>query len=261
VEALKGNPGQNAPRSKSFFGYFFFKKSTCFLLLMMREFSSAADLAEALASAVQDALAARLRHDGAAALAVSGGTTPVAFFQALSRRDLDWRAVTVTLVDERWVPESSPRSNAALLKTHLLQNRAAAATFVPLVNSAATPETGRHDAEAAIAALPLPFAAIVLGMGTDGHTASFFPGGDRLNEALYPATGQLIETMRAEAAIDPRITLTLPVLLEADHLFLHIEGQAKRDTLEAAMQPGPIETMPIRAILRRDPPLQIFWSP
>jgi len=228
---------------------------------MMREFSSSADLAVALAAAVQDALAARLRRDGTAALAVSGGTTPIGFFQALSRCDLDWRAVIITLVDERWVPESSPRSNAALVKTHLLQNRAAAATFVPLVKNVASPEAGRHDVEAAIALLPLPFAAIVLGMGTDGHTASFFPGGDRLAEALSPATGQLTETMRAEAAIDPRITLTLPVLLEAEHLFLHIEGQAKRDTLETAMQPGPVETMPIRAILRRDPPPQIFWSP
>jgi len=228
---------------------------------MMHDFPSSPALSEALASAVQDALATRLRRDGTAALAVSGGTTPIAFFQTLSRRDLDWRAVTIALVDERWVPESSPRSNAALIKTHLLQYRAAAATFVPLVNSAATPEVGWHDVEALIAALPLPFAAVVLGMGTDGHTASFFPGGDRLAEALSPTHGQLIETMRAEAAIDPRITLTLPVLLEAEHLFLHIEGQAKRDTLEAALQPGPIETMPIRAILRRAKPPEIFWSP
>jgi 6-phosphogluconolactonase len=227
----------------------------------MHEFSSSPDLAEALAASVQDALVARLQRDGTAAFAVSGGTTPIKFFQALSAKNLDWRAVTITLVDDRWVPESSPRSNAALVKTHLLQNRAAAATFIPLVTAAATPEAGRHVTEAAIAALKIPFAAIILGMGTDGHTASFFPGGDRLAEALHPANGQLTETMRAETAIDPRITLTLPVLLEADHLFLHIEGQAKRDTLEAAMQPGPIETMPIRAILRRDPPPQIFWSP
>jgi 6-phosphogluconolactonase len=228
---------------------------------MIHEFSCSADLAEALATAVHKTLAARLRRDGSAALAVSGGTTPLKFFQALAAKNLDWPAVTITLVDDRWVPESSPRSNAALVKTQLLQNRAAAATFVPLVTAAPTPEAGRHDTEAAIAAQKLPFAAIILGMGTDGHTASFFPGGDRLAEALHPTIGQKIETMRAEAAIDPRITLTLPVLLEAEHLFLHIEGQAKRDTLEAALQPGPIETMPIRAILRRAKPPEIFWSP
>jgi 6-phosphogluconolactonase len=227
----------------------------------MQRFASSAELAHALATAVQEALTARLRRTGTAALAVSGGNTPIKFFQALSAKNLDWRAVTITLVDDRWVPESSLRLNAALVRTHLLQDQAVDASFIPLVNAAATPEAGRHDVEADISALPLPFAAVVLGMGTDGHTASFFPGGDRLAEAMHPTLGQKIETMRAEAAIDPRITLTLPVLLAAEHLFLHIEGQAKRDTLEAAMQPGPIETMPIRAILRRDPPPQIFWSP
>jgi len=228
---------------------------------MIQKFPDSKTLAAALSDAVTTALTQHIADHGHAALAVSGGTTPITFFQTLSQRDLDWRAVTITLVDDRWVPESSRRSNAALLKSHLLQNRAAAAAFIPLVTDAPTPEAGRHDIEAAIAAITLPFATIILGMGTDGHTASFFPGGDRLAEALTPANGQLIETMRAEAAIDPRITLTLPVLLEAEHLILHIEGQAKRDTLNTAMQPGPVETMPIRAILRRDPPPQIFWSP
>jgi 6-phosphogluconolactonase len=239
----------------------FFQKSNFCLPFMIHEFSCSADLAEALATAVHKTLAARLRRDGSAALAVSGGTTPLKFFQALAAKNLDWPAVTITLVDDRWVPESSPRSNAALVRTHLLQNLAAAASFIPLVNDAVTPEAGRHETESAIAALNHPFAAVVLGMGTDGHTASFFPGGDRLAEALHPTIGQNIETMRAEAAIDPRITLTLPVLLEAEYLFIHIEGQAKRETLETAMQPGPIETMPIRAILRRAPPPEIFWSP
>jgi 6-phosphogluconolactonase len=228
---------------------------------MITEFPDPKTLAAALSDAVTTALTQHIAHHGHAALAVSGGTTPITFFQTLSQRDLPWEKITITLVDDRWVPKTSPRSNATLVKTHLLQNQAAAATFIPLVTDAHTPEAGRHDAEAAIAALNLPFAAIILGMGTDGHTASFFPNGDRLAEVLHPTIGQKIETMRAEAAIDPRITLTLPVLLEAELLILHIEGQAKRDTLTTALQPGPVETMPIRAILRRVPPPQIFWSP
>lgn len=223
---------------------------------MMQAFLSPGALAQALADAVADALSARLAHAGAAALAVSGGTTPVRFFQALAAKPLDWRRVSVTLVDDRWVPESSARSNAALVRQHLLQGGAAAAAFMPLVNGAATPEAGLDEAEQAVAALPLPFAAVVLGMGLDGHTASFFPGGDRLAEALAPSHGQRVESMRAEAAIEPRITLTLPVLLQADYVALHIEGAAKRELL----QNGAAD-LPIRAVLARTPAPAIFWSP
>lgn len=227
----------------------------------MREFSTPRDLAGALADYVADALRARIVLDGSAALAVSGGSTPMGFFKALSRKILPWEQVVITLVDDRWVAETSNRSNAQMVRGLLLQNQAAAAKFFPLVNNAATPEDGRAEADALIASLALPFAAVVLGMGTDGHTASYFPNGDRLDEALAPSQGQLVETMRAEAAAEPRITLTLPVLLAATRVALHIEGLTKRDVLLAARAPGFTTQMPVRAVLARNPPPEIFWSP
>lgn len=231
------------------------------------DFPTAGALADGLAAHVAAALTARLaqagqRGGGRAALAVSGGRTPTRFFQALSRQAVDWSRIDITLVDERWVDEGSDRSNAALVRANLLQGPAAAATFVPLYADAATPEDGLAQLSARIAALPLPFAAVVLGMGDDGHTASFFPGGDRLAGALAPAPGQLLETMRAPAAGEPRITLTLPVLLAADTLCLHIEGAGKQRVLEAALVSGPAEAMPIRAVLTRsERPVEIFWCP
>ena len=223
---------------------------------MIMEFSTPAELAAALANYIAAALAARTARDGQAALAVSGGQTPVHFFQALAQKPLEWRNITVTLVDDRWVPESSPRSNAALVRGNLLRGPAAAARFLPLVNAAATPEANRLTAEAALSTLPLPFAAVVLGMGLDGHTASFFPGGDRLDEALAPTHGQRVETMRAAAAVEPRITLTLPVLLQADCLALHIQGAAKRALLENLAF-----DMPVSHVLSRQPAPDIFWCP
>jgi 6-phosphogluconolactonase len=228
---------------------------------VIRAFCTPDELAEALAQEVAAALTARLAQDGAAALAVSGGSTPLRFFRALAARALDWDKITVTLVDDRWVGEDSPRSNAGLVRAHLLQGPAAAARFVPLVNDAATPEAGRAAVEAALREIRLPLAAAVLGMGADGHTASFFPGGDRLAQALAPAQGEWVETMRAPAAIEPRITLTLPLLLAAGFLALHIEGAAKRAVLEEALRPGPVAELPVRAVLAREPQHVVIWSP
>jgi 6-phosphogluconolactonase len=228
---------------------------------MIREFSGSGELALALAEYVAKCLADRIARDGGAALAVSGGQTAVRFLQALSTQRIDWRAVNVTLVDDRWVPESSPRSNAAMVRANLLCGPASQTRFVPLVNNATTPEAGLNATEAAVNALALPFAAVVLGIGTDGHTASFFPDGDRLISALVPLTGRSVEMMRSAAAGEPRITLTLPVLLEADHIAIHIEGHSKRKVLEAALRKGFVTELPIRAVLARIPAPDIFWSP
>ena len=214
----------------------------------VQEFVNSDELAAALAVSVAGALRGRLAKQGQAALAVSGGTTPVKFFEALSRTALDWARVRVTLVDDRCVPEESPRSNARLLRAHLLQNDAAAAAFLPLIGAT----------EQDIAALPLPFAAVVLGMGLDGHTASFFPGGDHLAQAL--AGERLLETMNAPGAGEPRLTLTLPTLIAADFTAVHIEGAAKLAVLREAQRPdGP--DFPIRAVLARKPAPEIYWCP
>ena len=224
-----------------------------------RTFNDKQQLADALAEAVAANLKAGIAARGKASVALSGGTTPVAFFQVLSRReDVQWDKVTVTLVDERWVDETSDRSNARLVKQHLLQGRAALATFVPLYQGGETPDAAKSSA--AQATVPRPLDAAVLGMGNDGHTASFFPGGDTLSEALT-AEGPVI-AIRAPGAGEPRVTLTLKQLLAAKALYLHIEGEVMGETLRKAEAEGPIEDMPVRAILREtSTPLTIYWCP
>jgi 6-phosphogluconolactonase len=102
---------------------------------------------------------------------------------------------------------------------------------------------------------------VVLGMGSDGHTASFFPGGDNLSEALNSKCGKRIVEMSAPAADEPRLTFTLPALLDASLLCLHIEGQEKRDVLNRALAEGPVEAMPVRAVLRSKKPMTLYWCP
>jgi 6-phosphogluconolactonase len=219
----------------------------------------AAALADRIATLLREGIAAR----GGALLAVSGGSTPKRFFDQLSRAKLDWSRVQITLVDERWVPESSERSNARLVKATLLQHDAAAATFVPLHQDAPTPEEGMAALDAAVAELALPFDAVVLGMGEDGHTASFFPGGDRLADALDPAGTARVIPMRAAGAGEPRITFTLPALLDTRALFLHIEGESKRRVLaDAQLGLGEGQDYPVRAVLAQDRvPVSVYWCP
>lgn len=225
-------------------------------------YASKDELAVALAEAVAQKLRAGIASRGQAALAVSGGSTPGRFFSKLGKtRDIDWDKVLVTLVDERWVPETSKRSNAALVNEKMLQGPAAVARFVPLYAGGEEPDAAALARTAEqLAVLPTPFDAVILGMGSDGHTASFFPGGDNLSAAL---TGEgPVVSMHAPGAGEARVTLTLPRLLVTEGLYLHIEGEEKATVLETALADGPVEEMPIRAVLRQDrTPLTIYWSP
>lgn len=227
-----------------------------------QDFEAPGELAVALADAVAVQLRAGLAERGEASLAVSGGRTPERFFDALTQEVLNWARVTVTLVDDRWVPLDSPRSNEALLRRSLLQGPAAAARLVSLVTPAASPEAGLAEVRERLASLPLPLDAVVLGMGTDGHTASFFPQGDHLAEALDLAGTAPALPMQAPGAEEPRITLTLPLISAARAAYLHIEGAEKAAVLQRALQDGPVAEMPVRAVLRHaDLPLEIYWCP
>ncbi|MFA6232355.1 MAG: 6-phosphogluconolactonase [Rhodanobacter sp.] len=226
-------------------------------------FSDCKAQALALAERVADQLRTSLAARGEAALAVSGGSTPKQFFSQLAKQQLDWSRVHVTLVDERWVPESDPRSNAQLVKSLLLQGDAAAATFVPLYTGDASPEAGLAIAQARIDALPRPFDVVVLGMGDDGHTASFFPGGDHLAEALDLDGTASVLPMQAPGAGEPRITLSLPTLLQTHALYLLVSGNSKRDLLaDARLGLGEAQHYPVRAVLAQTRvPVAVYWCP
>lgn len=213
-----------------------------------RMFDSRGSLASALASDVASALAAAIGRTGKAVLAVSGGKTPQLFFDTLSEIDVKWGKVFITLVDERMVDEESDRSNARFVREHLFRNRAKKAQFVPLYQNPAAADIGSFD-------------VAILGMGNDGHTASYFPGSPQLAAAINPVTDTRIIETTAPGAPEPRITFTLPDLLKADLLCLHLEGQEKLDTYRKAQGEGPIEDMPIRAVLRARKPMTLYWCP
>jgi 6-phosphogluconolactonase len=199
-----------------------------------------------LANVIAGQLADFLRREGRASLCVPGGTTPGPIFDTLSGVDLDWARIAVFLNDERWVDEDSPRSNTRLLRERLLRGKAAEAVLVPLYAPAETPEDRLAELEQGLRP-HLPISVLLLGMGADMHTASLFPGADRLADALAP-DAPLLMPMRAEAAGEPRITLTAPVLKGAMNIHILITGAEKRAALDRALTLPP-EEAPVRAIL------------
>ncbi len=232
--------------------------------------------AAAAAAAQADAVAQRLRgllaaRCGTVALALSGGRSPIAFFDALSRQPLDWSRVELRLVDERLVAVEHAHSNERLLRAHLLQAQAAAAHCVGLAPTDAAAMTAPH-AQAAIIeranAQQVPIDLAVLGMGTDGHIASLFPHAPEYAAATGLGTDASYALLHPDPTrVDPplpRISLTLAALLAARGWQLAIAGAAKRGVFEQAVQAGANPELPISLLLANLPtgaPFDVYWHP
>ena len=208
-----------------------------------------------LANRIAGELGVALRQNDRVSLAVPGGTTPGPVFDTLCDADLDWGRVHVMLTDERWVPEDHERSNTRLLRQRLLVDRATEAVYVPLYRDTDTPEEALDALSEAIRG-ELPLSILLLGMGADMHTASLFPGADRLGEGLAKDAPPVLP-MRAPGAPEPRVTLTAPVLTGAMSTHVVITGEEKRKAIEAARKLPP-EQAPIALVLKT---ATIHWAP
>lgn len=211
-----------------------------------KEYPDREMLALSVADRIASQLAQHLRGNDRATLCVPGGTSPAPVFETLSGTDLDWSRVTVVLGDERWVDGDHKRSNSRLLRRHLLKDKAAAAEYIDLYTSDASPDLAT-DGLAQRLAPTLPLTVVLLGMGNDMHTASLFPGADHL-EAAMAAGAPPVMAIRADGAEEPRITLTRPVLADALNIHVLIMGPEKREALERAQKADPMQA-PIRAFL------------
>ena len=218
--------------------------------------------ARTLASGIGASLAAAIDARGAASLVVSGGKSPVRLFEALRILPLDWSRIGITLADERWVDATDAASNEQLVRDVLLKDGAADARFIGLKNGAASPMLGAAAAWEALGPIPRPFDVTVLGMGDDGHTASLFPHSPHLSAALDTRNPAACIAMRAPTEPHDRLSLNLSALLESRRIVLLLGGAAKWQVYTAARGDGPVEQMPVRAVLRQErTPVEVVWAP
>ena len=204
-----------------------------------------------------------LESKATASLMVSGGSTPGGVLDALTAAELDWSRVMVGLVDERWVDPEHSASNERLVRSRLLKGRAGAAGFLPMKTVDGTPQEAAHDRDMAYAPHCTPADVLLLGMGEDGHTASWFPGSNGLAEALESdATITCIDATGCPVAGNhtERMTLTGKAVTGAAAVILLIFGESKKAVLERALN-APVEDMPVRyAIDKLGPRLTVVWA-
>ena len=221
--------------------------------IQRREFADGEELAQGLADWTAERLRSAIEARGVALLIVSGGKSPARFFDRLSKVELDWTRVAVTLADERRVADDSPRSNARLVRDTLLRNHAEggqlfAARGCPLAakirnsprQARASPfcrcqQTSSCSEWARMGTRPRGFPAPM------GSPRRWIQGHERSSRRSSAA-----------GAGEPRLTLTGRVILRAQAIALEIEGEAKLATFAAALEtwPGGRHADPRRAATR-----------
>ncbi|MHB1957417.1 MAG: 6-phosphogluconolactonase [Acidobacteriaceae bacterium] len=209
--------------------------------------------ADWIVSSVESSVRAR----GTARIAISGGSTPKRAFELLAdpahnfRKRIDWARLLLFFVDERCVSPESPDSNYRLAKETFLSKAPLPEENVIRIEGELAPEEAAARYESAMrnrfrlegAELPR-FDLIVLGMGTNGHTASLFPHSEALHEMLRLAVATQVEDKNPW-----RVTLTWPVINHADKIFFLIQDASKADVLrEVLLGPYQPDTLPSQLI-------------
>jgi 6-phosphogluconolactonase len=227
------------------------------MMMEERRFTTLPAAAHALAGELAVTLDEAISARGRALLAVSGGHTPQKVLERLRQLEVDWSRVTLTLTDERWVRPDHPDSNEALVRSCLLRGPAAAAAFVPLFGGEASPEAGQPACEARLKALALPFDAVYLGMGSDGHFASLFPC-----DPAIDADDSLCVAVPATESRLPRISLAAPTILNTRKVYLLFSGAGKLAIYTEAKKPGSYRDIPLRLVLSQaQTPVMVLIAP
>lgn len=228
-------------------------------MIDFKVFESRDAAAYQLANDIVQVLERSIEHTSSANFMVSGGSSPLKVYEHLSKAGLDWSRVNIVLSDERCVKTSSDQSNAKMIGARLLQDKAAAATFYPLVNEHGKPlESDKVDVIKN--QFSVPFAVSLLGMGEDGHTASLFPDAVEIEEAIIG--DEFYYQLSPDHLKQKRVSLSASVLVNSSRIILLIFGDRKKQLFEAASSPGDALDLPVRVILQQQgAPVDVYWAP
>ncbi len=196
-------------------------------------FENAHTLAGGVAGRILETLSEAVTTSGTASLVLSGGKTPRDVYQLLGSEDcrdsVPWSLVHLFWGDERCVPPTMPESNYRMAKEVLLDAIGIPERNIHRIHGEAPPQDAARAYEREIrSALGLRhdawphFTLVLLGLGTDGHVASLFPGTLALQERKRIVTEVYVESLKSS-----RITLTFPALNSAEEIVVLVSGKLK----------------------------------
>lgn len=214
---------------------------------VFKSFDSKAALQSAAADWIAAALKDAIARRGSAVFMCSGGSTPGPIYETLSGAELAWDQVQVGLCDERWVDTDNPASNGAMLERTLLQNCAAEASYTPMKVAGSDPFRAVEQVDELYMDASLTD-VMLLGMGPDAHTLSWFKGGRGYEAAISPDSTSVVAAVEAikSEVTGPnllRMTLTQPCVAYARNILLLITGAEKKAVFESAPEDAPVSIM------------------
>ncbi len=222
-------------------------------------FSAKELLDDALSAHIADLLRSAIEGKNSATLILSGGNTPKGMLNKLSQINLPWEKVTVLLADERWVGADHERSNEKMLKQCFLKNDAMKAALISLHISNVEVKEVPPLLEEKLRLLERPADVLVLGMGEDGHTASLFPCTENIEQLLTDQEQLKTVLVKPQTAPDTRISLSFPVLKNAENIFVHFTGDLKKEIFQkigAGLLQAPIG----RLLSETDAETRLYWA-
>lgn len=206
-------------------------------------------LADAAADVVAREAALAIATRGWCTIALSGGSTPRALYQRLShRRDIEWSRIHLLWGDERCVPPTDPASNYGMARQALIDHIKMPAAQVHRIRGEDPPqaEAERYDSVVRSAVRDGAIDMVLLGLGTDGHTASLFPG-----DAATRAEDRWVVAAEFADARGWRISLTAPVLIASRTVLFLVAGADKAQVLADVLEgPDAPDALPAQRIVR-----------
>lgn len=219
-------------------------------------------LASRLADDIFNIIQQQLARQETVSIVFSGGSTPIPMLEKLNQYPIEWSRLVVTLADERVVDQQHPQSNEAMLLRHMPNIRKS--QFISLIDEDILIHNDIGQCNQRLKSIHKPYDLVILGMGSDGHTASIFPSNQDSLQAMDLENPYYCSIIHPNKEVEPaliRVTQTAKTLLQSNSIMLHITGSVKKKIIDKVMGNGDSDDYPIAAFLKQSlVSVQIYYA-